>query len=649
MMTETNLWIPYEDTFQFLVTLNKKSKGTAKNIVKGEEIPCKPIYKIVEDELVVGILTNSNQFVQISQPIPESAIKEEYNIPSFKNTSYIIDPSSRPNIASDILITTSEEVDTERVEYIEKIKMETKFYNVFRSTIRILLNDYENAKIRDRIEKELQKEYIIYSQKLKMMVGLLHDLVNNKVQFIGDNQYYKLIKNVSTCIIKDKNQCADSPNLCTVTENGVCNLILPERNLMTNHENEEMYYGKMADELMRYSRIKSFMFNPQVYLSFGNLGYNLRENEVILLQSLITQEYFETFVPSAINKFVTNNSYDDATPQISQVYDNVVDPENIFNEKKEETCENTQKPISSSLWRIEFKKSCKEKSFGKYASCTFELMKAVRLDKDTNHLKRDLIEEYKKYFIMNEYNKDKILDILMIEGKKTTGHQVKAETVTFDNFIYADNYFLSPFDIWILVQKYKIPCIFISQQFIFETNYNRHAFVAYGENMSDKYVFVLFSGMKPEHVPIFKLIQNSKDEIFLSLDELINGDKNQIIADAFNNKINIETYLTQFTKNPTTKYSKKKPLPKVILEIDDEEEERDEDKERDQDQKEEIPKQPVVEETVPLSVVPSAVVPLSVVPSSVVPSSDEIIEVNRTKKQKMNIENRKTRKMKINK
>ncbi|NDH91216.1 MAG: flavin reductase family protein, partial [Flavobacteriia bacterium] len=29
------------------------------------------------------------------------------------------------------------------------------FYNVFRTTIRILINDYENAKIREKIENEL--------------------------------------------------------------------------------------------------------------------------------------------------------------------------------------------------------------------------------------------------------------------------------------------------------------------------------------------------------------------------------------------------------------------------------------------------------------------------------------------------------------
>jgi putative methyltransferase (TIGR04325 family) len=133
---------------------------------------------------------------------------------------------------------------------------------------------------------------------------LLRQLVTNKIQFIGDKNYYKLINEVSTCIVNDKEKCKSTPNLCVVTDNGTCNLILPERNLITNKENEPIYFGRMADELIRYNRIKSFMFQPQTYLSFGNISYNLRDNEIILIQSTLTQEYFENLVPAVTNKYV---------------------------------------------------------------------------------------------------------------------------------------------------------------------------------------------------------------------------------------------------------------------------------------------------------------------------------------------------------
>ena len=69
-------------------------------------------------------------------------------------------------IPIDVPVSIETNVDQERVDYIKKIKLETNFYNVFRNTIRILLNDYGNIKIREKIEDEMLKEYIIYSNKL---------------------------------------------------------------------------------------------------------------------------------------------------------------------------------------------------------------------------------------------------------------------------------------------------------------------------------------------------------------------------------------------------------------------------------------------------------------------------------------------------
>ena len=237
--------------------MDKKSKGKK----KVSDIPCKPAFKIIEDELIVGILTETNQFIQLSQPIAEQDIDPELNIPSFKNDNYIVNVKSNPLVPVDVVTTTTNELDKERVEYITKIKMETNFFNVFRNTIRILLNDYENISIREKIQNEISKEYIIYSEKLKNVNKLLRELVKSKVQFIGDNNYYKLISEISTCIVKDKETCQKTPNLCAITDNDTCNLIVPQKNLITNKDNEDIYFGRIADEIIRYNRIKLFMFH----------------------------------------------------------------------------------------------------------------------------------------------------------------------------------------------------------------------------------------------------------------------------------------------------------------------------------------------------------------------------------------------------
>jgi hypothetical protein len=563
-MTDVTLWNTYIDTVQFLNKLDKRSKKRRAE----PDIPCKPAFKVVEDEHVVGILTNTNQFIQLSQPIRLDEVDADLDLPSLDNDNYIVNVKAKPMVYADTEITVKQDVDKDRVDYIKKIRMETSFYNVFRSTIRILINDYENAKIREKIENEMFKEYIIYSEKLKNINDLLRELVKDKIQFTGDENYYKLINEVSTCIMKDKESCSATPNLCVVTEKGKCNLILPEKNLITNKDNEPIYYGRMSDELIRYNRIKSFMLQPQTYLSFGNISYNLRDNEIILIESLLTQEYFETLTPSVANKYIKHNSYDEVEPIISQVYDNTVNMLDDSKKINEESCDKTEKDhITSGVWKNCFPANFTEIEYDKNISCSFkiiiELIERKTGNKLTvNQIKNELFEEYKKY--LTEYGK-KIVDILILEGKKTLGDQVHGEIISFASLIYTDKYFLTTLDLWLLVTKYEIPTIFICQKWILQTKYEKHEMVGYGDK-EDKFAFILLPGFGPEKIPKYKLIKSNDGEVFISLDKL-NGECLDRIYNLFEDVMVIENYLKHFTKPKKTNYEKKQPR-KLIIESD---------------------------------------------------------------------------------
>jgi hypothetical protein len=395
--------------------------------------------------------------------------------------------------------------------------------------------------------------------------------VSDKIQFIGDENYYKLINDVTTCIVKDKDKCKDTPNLCLISENGKCNLILPEKNLITNKENEPIYFGRMADELIRYNRIKSFMLQPQIYLSFGNIGYNLKEDEIILVQSSLTQEYFDNLIPAVTNKYIKYNSHDETQPIITQVYDNKIPYQDEgIGIKKDLVCDSIVKGrISSSIWKKCFPEDYIEIEYGKYSFCTFKFIIDL-IEKKTgekysvNEIKNQLYNEYKQY-ITNDATKDKIVDILIIEGKKTLGDQVIAGTLAFTSFIYTDNYFLTTLDLWLLVNRFKIPTIFISHKFILQTNYESHEFVGYG-NLDDKFAFVVLPGFRAENMPAFKIIQSNTGDIFISLKE-INEECIGNIMNAIRNKITIKEYLDNFVMPKKTTYKKKKPL---IIESDSE-------------------------------------------------------------------------------
>jgi len=341
---------------------------------------------------------------------------------------------------------------------------------------------------------------------------------------------------------------------------------------MTGKENEEIYFGKMSDELIRYSRIQSFILQPQSFLSFGNIGYNLRDNEIIMLQSLLTPDYFETLEPAIINKYVRFNSYDETEPIITQTYDNVVSDVELEKNKSKllDICnKQINNTIMSRIWKICFPEKYKEIEYAKNINCTFEIIIDI-IQKKTgekiqiNTLKNVLYQEYMTY--LKNYPQQ-IINILIAEGKKNLGDQVNSNKLSFSSFIYSDNYFLTVLDYWLLVNKYKIPTFFISTKNLLQTNYEKKIFLGYsyhngdnGENGDNEYFcFILVPELKVESVPSYKLIINDKDEIFIPMKE-IKKMCNEEINFAFDNKINIGDYLKEFVKISKPKKNKGFPL-----------------------------------------------------------------------------------------
>ena len=163
----------------------------------------------------------------------------------------------------------------------------------------------------------------------------------------------------------------------------------------------------MADELIRYNRIKHFIFEPKSFLSFSNIKYNLRDDEIILLQSLLTQDYFDDLTPSIQNQFVKNNSYDTVNPIESLPYDNEIkvlvkksDIQEVLDEIKCNVGE--PKLIGGNIKKRKFFpiETTTETKFGNEPPlCTFDIMVNViydnnKLNLTKKQLKEELISEY---------------------------------------------------------------------------------------------------------------------------------------------------------------------------------------------------------------------------------------------------------------
>jgi hypothetical protein len=607
-MTDKNIWNTYSNTLYCLVDVYKESKG---------KIPCNPVLKIVEDEMIVGFLTQTNQVVQLSEPVSIESEVIKDDLPLLKDHHYVVNNVSDDSGDSDgsiklenvdVSIALSNRVDTERVEYIKKIKMEYEFYQVFRTTIRILLNDYENIKLRESIENEIKKNYVMYYSKIEIIKKLLKELVERKNTVIfTDNYNYDMIKEITTCVTRstgsgEKSKCSMKSPVCVVSDNGdTCQLILPKKNLVTGKNNELIYYEKMSDELIRYIRINKYIFEPKSYLSFENMGYNLNDNEILLFQSLITQEYFEGLIPAIQNKYVKHNTYDSVEPILTEYYDNTVkyDPNTLVKSgpsklvihvptvgplgsvtipievpKRAEPFASTpllacksviNDKISSGIWKKCFPNGCGEKEYDKTVECTFQVLLDIGINLSINSIRKQLYDEYKKYLPTYE---GQILDILMGQGKKSLVARVKSKLITFHDLLFSESYYLTTLDYWILLTKFRISSFFISSKYLFDTKYTSNNMLIFDDDASqDTFAFIVIPGIVNDIVPAYKLIVNKKESntAFISLKEFNDCEgRNELMVTIDEKETtgiidHLEQYIKNFTRTKTTVYKKKQP------------------------------------------------------------------------------------------
>ena len=465
----------YEASKKFLTEVYTKTK---------RQVPCQPAMKVLEDGLIVGILTMTNQFVRIDEPTQDTFGKD---LKIMQNVDY-------QAVDSKMESTT---VDTERVNYIKKIQLETKFYNVFRTTARYLLGQYAHRDIRKEIEEKTTSTQL-YLKKLKSIDTLLRELMKGQVEFYAyaENDLLKL-DIITNCYTNCTNPVCHSTSAsgngngnsdasgngngdASASENGngngngdaKCVLRIPEINLINQKPNADFYYGKLADEIIRYSRVKNFIFNPKSVLSFSLLKYNLRENEIILLQSLLTQEYFENIVAAKVNMYIKNNTYDTTQPLIGQKYSNV----DTLEMEKDQCNLVIKDQVADNYWSAIFPAASKEYIYGGAdvsPLCSFQLLIALVQDqtKNTeltkNTIKEVLIGEYEKLY--GDYEKQLFL-IFKAQGKKVLAEQLAKKETTLDKAIISEDYYATTLDLWLLIVYYNLPVVFISETELIENN-----------------------------------------------------------------------------------------------------------------------------------------------------------------------------------
>ena len=477
-------WADYVSTRDFLTELKKVSK---------DALLCRPVVKVVEDGLIVGIITETNQFVAIDPPT-ESIYDDGLS-----------EVSGSDHLVADRVAATGQGEDEERERTIRNIKLESNFYNVFRNSVRILLNEGIHREKRAEIESVVRDGELDYSSKLERTDRLLKSLTTGRVEFIDyDPELLDKIGTVSGCL-GDHRNCETKP-YCAASGGQQCRLLIPKKNLLSGLDNKRVYYGRMADELIRYSRIRSFVFQPKEYLNFSNVDYNLLPTEIILLQSLLTQEYFENLIPVQKNPYVFNDAYETVEPLITQQYSSAVSMEDTDKAPGLEECVPKRKRTISGKWDTKLPAKAFEFIFDPTPACSFALMSKIisnftgKPTLEPYLIRRILVELYAGY--MDRY-KERISSVLTTEGKKNMMHQVHWNQITFEDLVMSESYYLTNLDMWVLAEHFDIPLIFLSGTSLVENGDN---ILITRKSTTDSYFIIKSPGVKPDEPSKYRLI-----------------------------------------------------------------------------------------------------------------------------------------------
>jgi hypothetical protein len=448
-MDDDDLWHDYEATRNRLVSVHQKTNG---------KILCSPQFKVIEDGMIVGILTETNQFVQIS-PISENIFQD--GLLELDSSNYLI---------ADKIITTSQNEDPKRNDIVRKIELETQYFSLFRSIVRAELHEYKNKDIRKEIIHIIDNNELTIRERLNNMIIQLRKLLSNQVQFSAIDQ----------SILAELMKCRGQDCLTILVNNQT---IFPSEHLLSGVNNENVYYGRVADELLRYRRVQLFMLNPASYLNIGYSEYVIFDTEMLMLQSLLTPEYFADLVVFNDSEFLKRVNYTNAFPAISQSYskqpitleeqNKIVSIEKKPGELNIDCVQKIRDEVQGnerSMWKRIFPKPAKEVVFHATPFCSFYMIiyiienvyksrkSRTNVNITISNVKSVLWTAYKEYIDEYDENYAKIESILKIQGKR----KLFSGNSTLEEIIASEGYFLSDLDVWVIATKLRLPIVLFS-------------------------------------------------------------------------------------------------------------------------------------------------------------------------------------------
>lgn len=454
IFTDAVVWQDYNVTRDRLRQLANKTDG---------KLLCKPAFKVVEDGLIVGIFTETNQFVSVSTPA-ENIIEDgipEYKVHGYKDNQYY---------AADTAFATVSTPDSVRAQTIRNISLESHFYNLFRSKLRNTLADYKYKAARDEIVQIINNNQYLYKTKMKKLENLIRHVLKPQIAFIEfDEDVLKYVNEMNAIVKPD-----EINKICLLKENKLC---APQKHLVSGIENDRLYYTRLADELIRYTRIRTFILDPTKYLNIGSVEYQVDETEILYLHSLLIAEDFDKLVAMPTNKYIGNISRDFANPFVStniQTSTDVALTEQYRNtaiasfDILKAECVSKTVPVlmDKKNWRTILHENAVEHVLNNSVQCSFYIIMFILRE----HLQiRENIYEIKQrlcgyYATLLKTYPVNIYDMLGKQGKQQVVNMLKTNRIDVTTMIMNDSYILTAIDLWVFALNMQLPII------IFDSN-----------------------------------------------------------------------------------------------------------------------------------------------------------------------------------
>ena len=230
-------------------------------------VPCKPVYKVVEEGKLTGILTQTNAFVACTPMDDIDTELSAYN----KHVLYEYTP-------------LPDSLDGDRISYTSRSNVENYVY----AHLKKILKDKiaANLPLRTKINHAIKKKKVNEELVASVLADSIIVIDRHDDDFITEQMECK-----GECLANGK-------------------LVIPRINLVSGKPNH--YFSKLANELNHHIRLSTFITKPQ--WNIPAVSFSVNENELLLIGSTIDSYFAELLEPKRLPDYYT--TYDNANPKI---------------------------------------------------------------------------------------------------------------------------------------------------------------------------------------------------------------------------------------------------------------------------------------------------------------------------------------------